>query len=133
MTWFYNGEEIDTPPEKAFGFVYQITNLLTGQKYIGKKFFTKPKTRQVKGKKKRFTVESDWKEYWGSNKRLIEDIETHGQEHFRREIIYIAYSRGMTNYMEAKYQFQLGVLESDDYYNGIIQIKIGSNSVKGKI
>ena len=132
MSWIYNGEELTSPPENSFGFIYQITNLLTDQKYIGRKYFFAPKYRQVKGKKKKYMAESDWKEYWGSNKRLLEDIEKHGKENFRREILHVADSRGMTNYMEAKFQFLLEVLESDAYYNGIIAVKIGSRSVKMK-
>jgi hypothetical protein len=130
--WLYKGEEITSPPEGAYGFVYQITNLINGMKYIGKKFFLKPHYRQVKGKRKKSMVESDWQTYYGSSQRLVDDIKKYGKENFKREILLIENTRGMVNYMEAKTQFLLEVLESDDYYNGIIQIKIGGRSVKRK-
>ena len=130
--WLYKGEEITSPPEGAYGFVYQITNLINGMKYIGRKYFWSPKYRQVKGKRKKSMVESDWQTYYGSSQRLVDDIKQHGKENFKREILYIEDTRGMVNYREAKTQFLLEVLESDVYYNGIIQIKIGGRSVKRK-
>jgi hypothetical protein len=123
MTWLYN----DIPFEDIadyVGFVYLITNLQNGRKYIGKKNFYFSKTRTVKGKKKRTKVESDWKTYFGSNKELLEDVEKLGQENFKREIIKLCKSKGEFGYYEAKYQFENNVLESNDYYNTWIMVRV---------
>ena len=123
MTWLYN----DIPFEDIadyVGFVYLITNLQNGRKYIGKKNFYFSKTRTVKGKKKRSKVESDWKKYFGSNKELLEDVEKLGQENFKREIIKLCKSKGEFGYYEAKYQFENNVLESNDYYNTWIMVRV---------
>ena len=132
--WTYNGvpfesEDINT----YYGFIYRITNTVNGHDYVGRKYFTTIKKRPpLKGKKnkRRETVETDWKEYWGSSPRLQADIDTLGRDKFTREIIHLCKSRGETNYMEAYYQFTEGVLLREDNYNGIIQIKLGKNSVK---
>jgi hypothetical protein len=121
--WFYNGEYIDNPGE-YIGFVYLITNQVTGRKYIGKKNFYFSKTKQVNGKKKRYKVESDWLDYYGSNKELQEDVKNLGKENFKREILRLCKSKGEFGYFEAKYQFENNVLESNDYYNGWIMCRI---------
>lgn len=123
MAWLYNGlivEDIGS----YIGFVYMITNLQNNKRYIGKKNFYFAKTRQVKGKKKRFKVESDWKDYFGSNDELNEDVKTLGQEHFKREILRFCESKGEMSYFEAKYQFQYSVLESNEWYNSWVQCKV---------
>ena len=85
----------------------------------------------LKGKKnkRRSKVESDWKEYWGSSDHLIADVEQLGQENFTREILYMCKSRGLMSYLEAKEQFDRRVLETDDYYNGIINVRVGSSKI----
>ena len=116
-----------------YGFIYRITNTTNGYDYIGRKYFTTIKKRPpLKGKKnkRRETVETDWKEYWGSSPRLQADIDALGREKFTREIIHLCKSRGETNYMEAYYQFKEDVLLRENNYNGIIQIRLGKNSVK---
>jgi len=123
MTWLYNGlivEDIGS----YIGFVYMITNLQNNKRYIGKKNFYFAKTRQVKGKKKRFKVESDWKDYFGSNDELNEDVKTLGQDQFKREILRFCESKGEMSYFEAKYQFQYSVLESNEWYNSWVQCKV---------
>ena len=121
--WFYNGEYIDNPGDYV-GFVYQITNQITNRKYIGKKNFYFSKTKQVKGKKKRFKVESDWQDYYGSNKELAADVVELGKENFKREILKLCNSKGEFGYYEAKYQFDKNVLESDEYYNTWIMVRV---------
>lgn len=76
-------------------------------------------------------VESDWQSYYGSNKYLKEEYEKNGEDLFYREILHICKTKGECAYKEAKEQFDREVLLTDDYYNGIIQIKLGGNSVKG--
>ena len=132
--WTYNGKTFDSEDiQDNYGFIYRITNTTNGHDYVGRKYFTTVKKRPpLKGKKnkRRETVETDWKEYWGSSPRLQADIDTLGRDKFTREIIHLCKSRGETNYMEAYYQFTEGVLLREDNYNGIIQIKLGKNSVK---
>ena len=132
--WTYNGNVFDSEDIlDNYGFIYRITNTTNGHDYVGRKYFTTIKKRPpLKGKKnkRRETVETDWKEYWGSSPRLQEDISKLGKDKFTREIIHLCKSRGETNYMEAYYQFTEGVLLRENNYNGIIQIKLGKNSVK---
>lgn len=123
MSWIYNGEIIEDIGD-YIGFVYIITNLQNNKRYIGKKNFYFSKTKQVKGKKKRTKVESDWKTYYGSNEELIEHVSLYGERNFRREILRFCKSKGEMSYFEAKYQFQYDVLESDKWYNSWISCKI---------
>ena len=116
-----------------YGFVYRITNLINGHDYVGRKYFkTRRKLKPLIGRKnKRIkVVETDWQDYWGSSKRLQEDINKYGEENFKREIIMLCDTRGNTNYYEAKIQFSEDVLLREDNYNGIIAVKIGAGSVK---
>ena len=132
--WTYLGKTFESGDiNNYYGFIYRITNTINGHDYVGRKYFTTIKKRPpLKGKKnkRRETIETDWKEYWGSSPRLLADIEQLGKDKFTREIIHLCSSRGETNYMEAYYQFTEGVLLREDNYNGIIQIKLGKNSVK---
>jgi len=132
--WSYNELQFTSDDIGDFyGFVYRITNLVTGYDYIGRKYFkTIRKLKPLVGRKnKRHKAkETDWKDYWGSSKRLLEDIEDLGKENFKREIICLCKTRGETNYMEAKIQFDEDVLLNPQNYNGIIGIKIGGGSVQ---
>lgn len=121
--WFYNNEEFEDIGEYV-GFVYLITNLTNSKKYIGKKNFYFTKSKQVNGKKKRYKVVSDWKDYYGSNKELAKDVEDLGKDAFKREILRLCKSKGEFGYFEAKYQFEHNVLESEDYYNSWIMCRI---------
>lgn len=114
--------------ELPFGFVYIITNLTNGMKYIGKKQITKViKRPPLKGKKrKRTTVgESDWKTYTGSSDRLNKDIEELGKDNFKFDIIRSCGNKSELAYMETFYQFQSEALIREDYYNGILNVRIG--------
>jgi hypothetical protein len=129
--WIFEGKEFSDVPKDIIGFVYMITNTQTGKRYIGKKLFTRSKTKQVKGKRKRSRVESDWKEYYGSSKQLLSDIAANGREHFHREILYLCKSKGTCSYYEAKLQFQYAVLEHPDlFYNDQIMCRIHRTHVK---
>ena len=131
LNWLHDNKDFtENDIGDNYGFVYLITNTITGKKYVGKKFFYSMKTKVLKGKKKRYKTQSDWQTYYGSNTELQNDVILHGKEAFKREIIHLCKSRGETNYMEAYYQFTEGVLLREDNYNGIIQIKLGKNSVK---
>ena len=140
--WTYKGTEVVALPEDCIGFVYIIVNVLTGRKYIGKKLakFSKTTYRIVKQKngikkKKRIKskIESDWQQYTGSNIELNKDIEELGIENFTREILYYCRSKAECSYVEAREQFSRRVLESDDYYNGHIQVRVHGSHIKNKI
>jgi len=130
MNWTYQGKQVDTIPDEYEGFVYLITNLIDNRKYIGKKLAkfktTKPPLKGKKNKRRGFK-ESDWRDYWGSSDRLLEDVATLGKDNFTREILYFCKSRAEMSYIEAKEQFDRRVLETDDYYNGIINVRVGGS------
>jgi hypothetical protein len=124
--WLLEGKSFTETPERKelYGFVYLITNLITGRKYVGKKLFWFMKTRQINKKKKRFLAESDWRDYWGSNDELKKDIDIAGSSNFKREILHLCSSKSECSYLEAKEQIDRGVLLSKEYYNSWISLKI---------
>ena len=130
MQWTYQDKIVEQISEEYIGFVYLITNLTNGKKYIGKKLAKFKVTKKpLKGKKnkRRSTKESDWRDYWGSSENLNADVEHLGPENFTREILYYCTSRGELSYLEAKEQFDREVLKTDEYYNGIINVRVGSS------
>jgi hypothetical protein len=132
VQWTYQNQPVNEIPEGYIGFVYIITNKTTGQKYIGKKLAQFKRTKPpLKGKKlkRRTTVESDWRDYWGSSDRLNADVQTLGPENFTREILYLCKSKAELSYLEAREQFERRVLETDDYYNGIINVRVGGSNI----
>jgi hypothetical protein len=143
MTWTHQGSIVSELPEDCIGFVYLITNTVTGRKYIGKKLakFSKTTYKTVKlkngtkkKKKIKSKIDSDWQEYYGSSIELTKDIGNLGVDKFTREILYYCKSKAETSYIEAREQFDRKVLESDDYYNGHIQVRVhGSHIKKNKI
>lgn len=131
LNWTYNNTEFtEDLIGDNYGFVYQITNLANNKKYIGKKFFYSTKTKQVKGKKKKLKVSSDWQTYYGSSDTLKQDVLQYGLECFKREIIHLCKSKGECGYLEAKEQFTNNVLESDDYYNTWIMVRVRKSHIK---
>ncbi len=130
MSWLYKGKKVDTIEDEYEGFVYLITNKKTKQKYVGKKLAkfktTKPPLKGKKNKRRGYK-ESDWREYWGSSDRLNEDVKNLGEKNFTREILYYCKSRAEMSYIEAREQFDRRVLETDDYYNGIINVRVGGS------
>lgn len=131
MTWFYEDKEFANPSEDHIGFVYCITELETGKKYIGKKLFWKTVKRKPRGAKrvKRVKVQSDWQSYFGSSKALQEAVEENGSNKYKREILRLCKSKGELTYYELKEQVERKVLFRDDYYNEFIGCKLHSRHV----
>lgn len=123
--WLYEGKEFISPNEEHCGFVYIITNTITNKQYIGKKLFWHKKTKTLKGKKKCYLAESDWKTYFGSSKELLEEIQNSSFDNYKREILHLCRTKSECSYYEAKEQFKRDVLfYSDLYYNDWISVKV---------
>jgi len=142
VTWYFQNNIIEELPEDCIGFVYLITNNVSNRKYIGKKLakFSKTTYKTVKlkngtkkKKKIRSKVNSDWREYYGSNDELNKDVAELGAENFTREILYLCKSKAECSYIEAREQFRHQVLESADYYNGQISVRVHGSHIKNKL
>ena len=142
MVWLYENTQISELPEDCVGFVYLITNNLTGRRYIGKKLakfsrttykVVKLKNGNKKRKRIRSKIDSDWQLYYGSNDQLNQDIAELGSDNFTREILFYCKSKAECSYIEAREQFNHRVLESDDWYNGHIQVRVHGSHIKNKI
>ena len=142
MSWTYKGNEmldITQFPDNTYGFVYINKHTPTGKSYIGKKIlqFTKKvklgkkeiaALGAVVGRKPSYKLsvkESDWKTYTGSSKELNEDIKKYGKEKFDFVILEWCDSKFELGYKEIKKQIMEDVLLSEDYYNGIINCRLG--------
>ena len=142
MTWIFESSPVENLPTNCVGFVYLITNNISGRKYIGKKLsqFSKTQQRTVKlkngtkkKKKIRNKVDSDWQDYYGSSPELTKDVELLGKDNFSREILYYCKSKSECSYIEAREQFSRRVLESKDYYNGHIQVRVHGSHIINKL
>jgi len=140
--WTYLNQIVEELPDDCVGFVYLITNKASSRQYIGKKLakFSRTTTKTVtlkngtkKKKKVRSKIDSDWMEYYGSSIELNKDIELLGKENFTREILFYCKSKAECSYIEAREQFTRRVLESDDFYNGQISVRVHGSHIKGKI
>ena len=132
MSWTYKNKIVEIIPDNVVGFVYEITNTTNGRKYIGKKLARFKKSRPpLKGRKnkRRYKVDSDWQEYYGSSDELSEDVEKLGKGKFTREILFFCYSKAELSYIEAREQFARKVLESNDYYNGHIRVRVHGKGI----
>ena len=130
--WTYEGKVINELPEWVTGFVYQITNTTNGRMYIGKKLARFKRSRKpLKGRvnKRRYTVDSDWKDYYGSSDDLTIDVNKLGKDKFTREILFFCSSKAELSYVEAREQFARKVLETNDYYNGHIRVRVHGKGI----
>ena len=130
MSWTLNNIEFTSSMiGDHVGFTYVIDNNASGRRYIGKKLFYKTKTLPItktRKKRKKVKVESDWKDYWGSCKELLDDINELGKHRFRRKILRLCHTKGDLSYYETQQQILRDVLRDDRYYNSIIQCRIHS-------
>ena len=123
--WTYQGTTFTSDDiNDFFGYVYCITNLQTGRKYIGRKYFVQK--RKPRTGKRKVTSESDWKKYYGSSDELKGDLKQFGKGIFKREILSLHKTKGTVNFEETKQLFLNNVLTEalDDgtpaYYNSNI-------------
>jgi hypothetical protein len=131
VTWKLQGSDFtESQIGEFYGFVYLITNLQTNKKYVGKKFFYSSRTKVLKGKKKRYKIASDWQTYYGSNAELLNDVKLLGAQMFLREILHLCKTKGECGYVEAKEQFNRSVLETDDFYNAWIMVRVRKSHIK---
>ena len=122
--WIFKGEAFIDPGE-YYGFVYLIVNTTNNRKYIGKKFFWTSKRKQVNKVRKRYKIESDWKDYWSSSEESKQDVDKLGKENFTREILHLCKTKGVTNYLEVKEQILREVLENkEEWYNTWIMVRV---------
>lgn len=130
MSWYYENskfEPSDDLLEDHAGFVYLIEEKSSGMKYIGKKLFWRSKTLPItktRKRRKKTKVESDWRDYFGSNRKLLENIESSSPEEYTRTILRLCKTKGECSYFEAKYQFEYDVLYRSDFYNEMIMCRI---------
>jgi hypothetical protein len=132
MHWIYQNHPVIDLPKDCVGFVYQITNTTNGRMYIGKKLARFKRSRPpLKGRKnkRRYKVVSDWQDYYGSSDELSADVLKLGREKFTREILFYCYSKAELSYVEAREQFARKVLESNDYYNGHIRVRVHGKGI----
>lgn len=137
--WTYKNQVDFEIPTNAFGFVYKIEFVgepllleqfgISKTKYIGRKYLTASKTvskRVLKKdgtkttKKKKSRVESNWRDYMGSCKPLLEDIKRLGSQHYKFEIIAFGETKGQVNFLEEYVQMCERVMIDDSYYNDSI-------------
>lgn len=127
--WFYEGEPFQEIPKGVVSFVYMLTHTESGKSYIGKKGFYFSKIKQVKGKKKKYKAESDWRYYFSSSTEILAMV-NEGQ-HFERKILHLCINVGGANYLEAREQMDRRVLEnSDKWFNKLIMCKVHTSHVK---
>ena len=132
MTWMNNENKPiqDEDVDGYYGFVYVIRNKVDGRRYVGRKYLTKAGYKTVKGKRKKIRVSSDWRNYWGSNTELQEDVKRLGEDSFERSIIKLCRNRSECSYWETHYIFQFQALLSDRWYNQWVTCKISKKNLK---
>ena len=129
------GKQVD--PKTTFGFIYCISDLTSGKKYIGRKqvWMAKPGVKGCKSKvadrcsekwKPCCWKESDWREYAGSSKSLKDWMKHNRHHEYEFRILRVCRSRGVLTYCEAMEQWDRRVLHKLmpngelEYFNGQI-------------
>ena len=132
--WFFEGVPVyEFTDPTVVGFVYKIDRISDGKFYIGKKKLTFKRSKMIKGKKKRFTVDSDWLTYYGSSDDLKNDVKSLGEDSFHREILHMCKTLSQCNYLETKEIFSNNCLLREDCYNSWVSCKIHKKHVFGKM
>jgi hypothetical protein len=132
--WLFEGHEFEQPTTDIIGFVYMMTNLSNGKRYIGKKNFWTTKVSQKKNKKTgkikktRTKIPSDWLDYFSSNDEIKKEV-VDGVA-FKREILQLCKSKAEMTYWETKLQFEYDVLLDDNFYNGWVMCRIRKAHLK---
>ena len=107
--WCFKGQPfLSEDINDYFGFVYRITNLQNGRQYLGRKYFWS--FRKPRGKSRRVRSESDWKKYYGSSAELTDERKKVGNTTYKREILSLHKSKGLTNFEETRQLFLNNVL-----------------------
>lgn len=123
--WIYDGDPSDL--EGKLGFVYLITHLVSGRKYVGKKQMQKKLKRPpLKGKKRKriSTVETDWRTYNSSSPQLTEWIEREGEGAFEFRILSAHDSKSQLAWEELKIQVENDVLRNDEWVNQCVNVRL---------
>tara|TARA_R110002012_G_scaffold300448_1_gene500215 strand:+ start:2270 stop:2719 length:450 start_codon:yes stop_codon:yes gene_type:complete len=133
MKWIYNKEPIENIsqfPENTYGFVYKITHTPSNKSYIGKKILYyqrkvklgKKELAQYKGivgrrpAYKLAIKESNWNDYWGSSKPLLEVLKDEPKSNFTKDILILAPTKKLLTYYETQFLFLYRVLEEPEMY-----------------
>jgi hypothetical protein len=140
MKWFYKDTlggyreflKVEDFPENAYGFIYRVTNIVTNRFYIGRKVLYNNNNKVLTKKeisewskpgrvpkKKKVTTESDWLDYFGSNKQIKAEVKELGPQIFTREVLQICFSKKQLSYWEVCWQMKLDVLHIDSYNDNI--------------
>ena len=123
MTWLNIPENYDD----YIGFVYLITEIDTGMKYLGiKQFWKTVKLKPLKGKKnKRHSKrESDWMSYNSSSPILQKNIDNN-PDNYIKEILSCHKSKSTLKAREAYLQLKAYYDgDWDKYYNQVINLRI---------
>ena len=129
--WLYKEQEVKEltdMPENTFGFIYEVTHLPTGRKYLGRKQLISIQRKALgkkelalltdkrASKKKTVTKETDWKTYYGSHPEIKQMIKDKKQSEFSREILTFVSSKKQLTYYEDKYLYMKGVIEPGSTY-----------------
>ena len=117
-------EDIPVEFKNSIGFIYIITQLSTGRRYIGRKLLTKASTKTTKGIKKKIRKDSDWIEYWSSSPKIKAWIDESGTDDFSKEILIFVSSKSELMYAEEYYLYKTNALLSDMWLNDNIRAKI---------
>ena len=129
--WKLPDNIVEIPPD-AIGFTYLITNTLTNKRYIGRKLLeNKKRRRPLKGRvnARRYKVESDWRIYCGSNKKLNEDILKNGENNFTFEILSFHPSKLLLAYAETKTIIEHNAIFDNSYYNEVLNCRFRNRKI----
>ena len=135
-TWVYQGRVITSikdMPEGTYGFIYEVIYKPTDVRYIGKKvlYFERNKRlgkkalaalREERSKqglrgrvpiKQKVITESDWKDYFGSQKEIVTlSKEDNAGENWEKRILEFVPNKKLLTYYETKHLFKNDVLEN---------------------